>query len=206
MLDLDFGHAPGHSDRQRFEETAQFAERGQAARDLIGERVQWTPDVPQRHTGQPRDKSRGHARKQPPCRWILTIESYAAHQVVPPSQWFDEAWDVTRIALQVDVESHQVTPGGMLEASGERGMLSEVRGELDDPHARIGGLYRSERVERTVGGAIVDINDFGASRHLIQNGRERRLTRGDQRRAVEDGHDDGDEWAVGHDVGEMRMR
>ena len=84
------------------------------------------------------------------------------------------------IALQVDVERHEITPAACSKPAVNAACCPKLAASSTIAHARIGGLHRAQRVERAVGGAIVDINDFGAAGHLIENGRERRLARRDQ--------------------------
>ena len=62
----------------------------------------------------------------------------------------------------------------------------------------------AQRFDRVVTRAVVDVDDFGAAGHCVEHWRERRLAGAHQVRAVEDGHDDGDERPLGHEAGAMR--
>jgi len=114
------------------------------------------------------------------------------HHVVALVEPGEEAGDVGRVVLEVAVHWHDHAAASGVEPCGEGGGLAVVAPQADDLHPRVGGLDGPQPVERVVGAAVVDEEDFGVGAHLVERGGELGMERLDVVGLVEHRDDDGE--------------
>ena len=139
------------------------------------------------------------------ARRILAVQPHAADEIVTAGQRLDEARNVRRIALQIDIHRDEIPSARVFESGGEGGMLAEVGGELDDAHPRIDGLHAPQRLDAVVGRPVINVDHLSAALEAVEHGGQRRLAFLDELSAVEDRHDHGYARAV-HEAGRIRRR
>jgi hypothetical protein len=99
-----------------------------------------------------------------------------------------------RIVLQVAVHGDDVAAARMREAGGKRGGLTEIAAEPDHPEAVIGCLEPGQNIERVVGTAVIDDEDFEWALEVSQRGGEFAVELLHVRGLVAHRYDDRDVW------------
>ena len=97
---------------------------------------------------------------------ILPPAPHAADEIEALFERRDELRDLFRIALQIGVHRDDVAAVRAVEAGGKRGVLAEVRRQLDDDDAFVALLDGAQRLQRVVGAAVVHVNELDAAGEL----------------------------------------
>ena len=102
--------------------------------------------------------------------------------------------DGFRRVLQVGVDDGGDVAYGFGQPRGERNLMSEIAGQGEDPHARVGALESSQEVQRGVAAAVVNVDDLEINPGgFLDDVDETAMRLGDDGFLVEAGDNDGQE-------------
>src|SRR6185369_3648640 len=133
-----------------------------------------------------------HRRDAPADEIVLAVVPPARDEVAALFEPGDQARDVARIVLAVRVERDDDVTGRPFEPGSNRRRLAEVAPEAYDAHVRVLVADATQRLERSVARAVVDVDDLVAAAEIRKRGGQLRMQRHEVVDLVVDRQHDGD--------------
>ena len=128
----------------------------------------------------------------------LAFGPHAVGDVGAPAPAFQHLGDDLGRVLQVGVDEGDGIAGGFGQTAVMATCLSEIARQGDDPHARIGPLESSQKVQCGIAAAVVDVDELEVECGDVFEGGDKTAVRlGDDRFLVVAGDDDGQKCPVG---------
>src|SRR5262249_40130961 len=106
---------------------------------------------------------------------IFSIGSPTGDNVVTLIEFFEQPRNICRIILQVGVHRDENVAPRIVDPGTHCRGLSVVASERNDSNAVIGLGYAPQSIKTSVAGAVVDIDDFKATAHLIKRSDQTRM-------------------------------
>src|SRR6266851_954619 len=113
-----------------------------------------------------------HPRGDPPVGAVVPLLAPSADDVVTGVDRIEQARNFLGGILQVGVERHYDIAAALAKPGQQGRMLSEIAGELDDAHARVGRGKLTEHRKRIVGRAVVDEDHLEFAITSVDKGNE----------------------------------
>ncbi len=170
--DRNFGDALGERVCERGHERRLLVACDHHVDNVTAIRAQHASVVMHRHADDHRSEPVLHPRGDPPVGAVVPLLAPSADDVVTGVDRIEQARNFLGGILQVGVERHYDIAAALAKPGQQGRMLSEIAGELDDAHARVGRGKLTEHRERIVGRAVVDEDHLEFAITSVDNGNE----------------------------------